>query len=74
MISKKMMSNLHVLSPRVLHEIFDILMALVLSHLIGICSKDKPKSLSVCFIQRICAQHNLAAIYAASAVDKVITT
>ena len=29
---------------------FYILMALVLSHLIGTCSKDKSKSLSVCFI------------------------
>ena len=49
---------------------FDILMALLLSHLIGICSKDKSKSLSVYFIQRICAQHKPVAMYSASAVDK----
>ena len=51
---------------------FDIFMALVLSHLIGICSKDESKSLSVSFIQRICVQHKLAAMYSASVVDKAI--
>ena len=49
---------------------FDILMELVLSHLIGTCSKDKSKSLSVCFIPRICAQHKLDAMYSTSVVDK----
>ena len=47
-------------------------MALVLSHLIGTCSKDKSKSLSVCFIQRICAQHKPNAMYSTSTVDKTI--
>ena len=45
-------------------------MALVSSHLIGPYSKDKSKSLSVCFIQRICAQHKSAAMYSALVVDK----
>ena len=49
---------------------FYILIALVLSYLIGTCSKDKSKSLSVCFIQRICAQHKPIAMYSAFAVDK----
>ena len=49
---------------------FEIFMALILSHLIGTCSKDNSKSLSVYFIQRICAQHKLVAMYSASAVDK----
>ena len=47
-------------------------MALVLSHLIGTCSKDKSKSLSVCFIQRIFAQHKSTAMYLASAVEKLL--
>ena len=42
---------------------FYMLITLILSHLIGTCSKDKPKSLSICFIQRICAQHKLIAMY-----------
>ena len=45
-------------------------MALVLSHLIDTCLKDKPKSLSVCFIQRICAQHKSAVMFLAFIVDK----
>ena len=45
-------------------------MALVLSHLIGTFSKDKSKSLGVCFNQRICAQHKPATMYLASTVDK----
>ena len=49
---------------------FDILMALVLSHLIGTCSKVKSKSLSVCFIQRICAQHKPAAMNSTFSIDK----
>ena len=60
----------YMLSPRVLHMIFDIFMALVLSHLIRTCSKDKSKSLSVCFIQRIGAQYKLDAMYSASTIDK----
>ena len=49
---------------------FYILIALVLSHLIGTYSKDNSKSLSVCFIQRICAQHTPTAMYLTSTVDK----
>lgn len=50
----------------------DMLMSLVLSHLIRTCSNDKPKSLSVYFIQRICTQHKPIIMYLASSVDKVI--
>ena len=45
-------------------------MALVLSHLIDTCLKDKPKSLSVCFIQRIYAQHRPTHMYSTFDVDK----
>ena len=70
MISKKVMSNLYMLGSRGLHGILEMLIALVLSRLIGTCSKDKPKSLSVYFIQRICAQHKSTTIYLASTIDK----
>ena len=49
---------------------FEMLMTLILLHLIGTCSNDKPKSLKVCFIQRFCAQHKPIAIYSTSIVDK----
>ena len=65
-----MMSNLYMLSPKVLHGIFEIFMALVLSHLIETCSKDNSKSQNVCFIQRISAQHKPTAMYSASTIDK----
>ena len=35
MISKEMVSDLYMLGLRVLHEFFDMLMALVLSHFMG---------------------------------------
>ena len=49
---------------------FEMFITLVLSHLIGTCLKNKLKSLSVYFIQRICAQHKPTAMYSASAIDK----
>lgn len=52
--------------------LFEMLMALVLSRLIGIGSNDKPKSLSVYFIRRICTQHKPDIMYLAFSVDKVI--
>ena len=47
-----------------------MLMALVLSHLMGTSEYVNPKSLSVCFIQSTCAHPNPTAMYSASAVDK----
>ena len=49
---------------------FEMFITLVLSHLIGTCLKNKLKSLSVYFIQRICVQHKPAAMYLAFAIDK----
>ena len=48
----------------------EMLMALVLSHLIGMCSYLNPKSSKVCFIHKTCAQQLPAATYSASAIDK----
>ena len=50
---------------------FYMLMVLVLSHLIRTCSKDKPKSLSVYFIQRIFAQHKPTTMYLAPPLTKL---
>ena len=47
-----------------------MLMALVLSHLMGTCENFKPKSLSVCFIQSTYAHPNPTAMYSASTIDK----
>ena len=49
----------------------EMLIALVLSYLLGTYSKDKAKSQSVCFIQRICAQHKPTIMYSTSTVDKL---
>ena len=49
---------------------FEMFITLVLSHLIGTCLKNKLKSLSVYFIQRICVQHKPAAMYLAFTIDK----
>jgi len=46
------------------------LMALVLSHLKGICSICNPKSESCCLSPKIYAQQILATMYSASVVDK----
>ena len=48
---------------------FDMIMTLVLSHLMGTCNNVKPKSLSVCFIQRTCAHPNPMTMYSAFDVD-----
>ena len=46
------------------------LMALVLSHLKGICSKCKPKLESYCLSHHICPRQLLATMYSRSVVDK----
>ena len=46
------------------------LMALVLSHLKGMCSKCNPKSESCCLSHKIYAQQLLAAMYSALTIDK----
>ena len=46
------------------------LMALLLSHLKGMCSKCNPKSESCCLSHKIYAQQLLAAMYSALTIDK----
>ena len=70
MVSKKMMYNLYMLSLRVLHGIFLYIYDTSIITFNRTFSKDKSKSLSVCFIQRICAQHKSAAMYSIFLVDK----
>ena len=49
-----------------------MLMALVLSHLMGTFENFNPKSPSVSFIQSTCAHPKLVAMYSTSGIDKVI--
>ena len=64
------MSNIYVFGAFVLNWVLAMFIALVLSHRIGIQPVSMPKSLSCYFIQRSWAQHEAAATYSASAVDR----
>ena len=57
-------------SALVLDRFFAILIALVLSHIMGIRPVLTPKSSNCCLIHNNCAQQDAAATYFASAVER----
>ena len=65
-----MMAHIYMFSARVQIEFFERLIALVLSQKIPVVSKLITKSLSVFLIHNIWVQHNLAAIYFTSIVER----
>ena len=69
MIVDEVVADLNVLRLVVLHRVWEIWIALTLSHRRGTLSKLTPKSFKCCLIHNSWAQQLAAAIYSDSAVD-----
>lgn len=70
MIFNKMMSNINVLSSRMLNMFFKMLIALELSQKIGTLCMNIPESFNCCLIHKICAQQLPIEIYSTLAVER----